>query len=95
MSEDNLGPQPTPTSDEPEKFPGGADNLEDEEKYGDRGHLDQPVSPDLDPDKNPAIDDEDVPDEVQEGEDKQQEGEGGQGEDAGQEDEQGEPEEPA
>lgn len=101
--DDNLSPQPTPESETPEKFPGGADNLEDPEKYGDRGPVDDGPAPrDLDPKKNPAV--EGSPEEVEEGEDKQQEADedskgpemGGTNEpEAGQTDEQGEPEEPA
>lgn len=103
MSDDNLGPQPTPQTETPEKFPGGADKLADEEKYGDRGVVDQgPTSRDLDPTKNPAVDGS--PEEVEEPEDKQQEpdeeskdAEAGETNDppAGQTDEQGDPEEPA
>ena len=105
MSDDELGPQPPPTAEEPEKFPGGADALEDEEKYGDRGNGSTGPAPrDLDPDKNPASPDE-AP-EVQQQDDKQQEPddpttldkEAGSSDDApeaGQEDEEGNPEEPA
>ena len=104
MSDDELGPQPTPEATEPEKFPGGADNLADEEKYGDRGTLDGPAPRDLDPAKNPAVE-AGAPEEVATPEDKQQEsdegskdqemGATGEEPEAGQTDEQGGTEDPA
>lgn len=63
---DKLSPQPEATAEPPEKFPGGADSVEDEEKYGARP--DEPTVPDLDPESNPAVDDE-APDEVKQPED--------------------------
>lgn len=103
MSDDKLGPQPTPDTETPEKFPGGADNLSDPEKYGDRGPAGESPTPrDLDPTKNPAVDG--APDEIEEPDDKKQEqdddsedSDAGEPEepDAGQTDEQGDPEEPA
>jgi hypothetical protein len=63
---------PTPHTEEPERFPGGADALEDESRYGEIP--DGPVGVDLPPDKNPATAEhkERVPD-VSEPDDKQQE----------------------
>lgn len=104
MSEDEVGPQPTPETETPEKFPGGADNLADPEKYGDRGPMaDGPAPRDLDPTKNPAVGNASAG-EVGQLEDKQQEsGEGAEDQEvgvtespsAGQTDEEGDPEEPA
>lgn len=56
-------PLPEATSEPPERFPGGADAIEDEDKYGDIP--DGAVVPDLPPEDNPAVDDE-APDELQE-----------------------------
>ncbi|GAA1920945.1 hypothetical protein GCM10009737_23100 [Nocardioides lentus] len=84
MSDDSsggLGPRPTPTTQEPELFPGGTDAVRDESDYADRGA--QVVGRDADPDDNPATEDA-TPDEVKEGEDKQQEPDDDErGEDAG------------
>lgn len=60
---------PTPTAEEPQLLPGGADSLADP-KYGDTPG--DPVPRDLDPAANPAVDEE-APDEVKEPDDKQQE----------------------
>lgn len=101
MSPDQLGDPPEPKAEEPDLYPGGADSIEDEEKYGER--LDEPTVPNLDPENNPAVE-EQVPDEVTSPDDKQQEPEGEAAEQtsdserspaAGQEDESGNPEEPA
>ena len=48
-----LGPQPTPVTEPPERFPGGADALTDEEKYGEIP--DEPATPDLTSVRNPAL----------------------------------------
>jgi hypothetical protein len=64
-----LGDQPEPTVEPPERFPGGADALADEEKYGDIP--DSPVIPDLTAALNPKIDD-DTADELDESEAGQQ-----------------------
>jgi len=61
---------PEPTVERPEKFPGGADSIEDEDKYG--TIPDDPVTPDLHPDANPATDE--APDELSEPEDAEQAG---------------------
>ena len=47
-----VGPMPTPQKEEPERFPGGADALEDQSRYGEIP--DGPMGVDLPPDKNPA-----------------------------------------
>jgi len=57
----DLGDLPEPTVEPPERFPGGADSIADEDKYGDIP--DEPLTPDLPTSANPATDDE-VPDEV-------------------------------
>jgi hypothetical protein len=56
-----LGDLPEPTVEPPERFPGGADSIADEDKYGDIP--DEPLTPDLPTVSNPATDDE-VPDEI-------------------------------
>ena len=55
MNDDKLAPQPTPTTEEPELYPGGVDAI-------DAPHSD-PLPHDLDPDDNAALDDV-VPDEI-------------------------------
>ena len=102
MNADDLGDLPEPKAEEPELYPGGVDSLKDEEKYGER--LDEPATPDLPLESNPAVEEDEVPDEITEQDDKQQEPEG-QADDqesgaeddpeAGQENEKGEPEAPA
>jgi hypothetical protein len=57
----DLGDLPEPTVEPPERFPGGADSIADEEKYGDIP--DEPLTPDLPTASNPATDDE-VPDKI-------------------------------
>lgn len=50
MSDDELSPMPTPTTEEPELYPGGADAMsEDPEDNG--------LGRDLNPADNPAVDD--------------------------------------
>ena len=100
----DLGPQPTPEPETPEKFPGGADSIEDPEKYGDYGHLEGPAPRDLDPDSNPAVDDV-APEAITEPDEEKKQAPEGQADDqeagsvgdpeAGQQDEKGEPEQPA
>ena len=63
---DNLGPMPEASTEPPERWPGGADSVADEEKYG--VILDQPSVPDLSPEDNPAVEDA-APDEIKEPED--------------------------
>ena len=65
---DEVGPMPTPQTEEPERFPGGKDALDDQSRYGEipRG----PVGVDLPPDLNP--DAEAVPEGVTEPDDKSQ-----------------------
>lgn len=96
MSDDNLAPMPESFSEEPQLQPGGVDAVE-----GDPA--DEGLARDLDPDSNPAVDEE-LPDEIAQPDDKQQEPEGeaddaetGEEEDpeAGQEAEDGSVEPPA
>jgi hypothetical protein len=62
MSKDDLGPMPEPEIEPGEPAPGGADAIEDD-GAGD------PTTRDLSTKDNPAVDDVEVPDEMQEGED--------------------------
>ncbi|MBF4766704.1 hypothetical protein ISU10_02855 [Nocardioides agariphilus] len=68
----DVGDMPTPQVEEPERFPGGADALSNQAKYGEIP--DGPMGVDLPPDKNPltALADDRVP-EVSEPDDKSQE----------------------
>ena len=102
MNADDLGDLPEPKAEEPQLYPGGVDSLEDEKKYGER--LDEPAIPDLPSERNPAVEEDQVPDEITEPDDKQQEPEGEADDqesgterdpEAGQENEKGEPEAPA
>jgi hypothetical protein len=63
---------PTPRVEEPERFPGGADALEDQSRYGEIPA--GPMGVDLPPDKNPvtALADDALP-EISEPDDKSQE----------------------
>jgi hypothetical protein len=70
----DLGPQPEPTTEEPELVPGGADAVEPDED-------DNGLGRDLDPDDNPAVEDA-LPDEIAAPDDKQQEPSGDRAEDA-------------
>ena len=67
-----VGDMPTPHVEEPERFPGGPDALDDQSKYGEIPA--GPMGVDLPPDLNPATarDDDRVP-EVAEPDDKSQE----------------------
>ena len=47
-----VGPMPTPQTEEPERFPGGADALDDQSRYGEIP--DGPMGVDLPTDKNPV-----------------------------------------
>ncbi|WP_210649211.1 hypothetical protein [Nocardioides sp. SYSU D00065] len=96
MDSDNLSPMPTPTTEDPELHPGGADALEEDP-------ADNGLGRDLQPEGNPAADD--VPEAISEPDDKQQApdedtshqeaGEPVGDPDAGQEAEDGSPEPPA
>ncbi|KRF19769.1 hypothetical protein ASG90_20275 [Nocardioides sp. Soil797] len=89
-TEEAAGPMPEATTEEPELLPGGADSIDDP-KYGDTPG--DPVPRDLDPEDNPAISEDEVPDEIKQPDDKQQEPDNGDADlDAGQT---GESEEPA
>ena len=70
MSDDDLGAKPEPETETPEHFPGGADAVDDNGKYGDTPG--GPATRELQPEDNPAVEDE-MPEEIAEGEDKQQE----------------------
>lgn len=73
-AEERFGPLPDRDQglSEPERFPGGADSVADEEKYGDLP--DDPLARDLPTGSNPAV--QRAPDEVTEPDDKQQEPDG-------------------
>ncbi|KQZ67062.1 hypothetical protein [Nocardioides sp. Root151] len=75
----DVGAMPEATTEEPEVYPGGADSIEGPE-HGDTPG--DPVPRDLDPEDNPAIGEDEVPDEIKQLDDKQQEpDEGTSGED--------------
>jgi len=67
-----VGDMPTPRTEEPERFPGGPDALDDQSKYGEIPA--GPMGVDLPPDLNPAtaLRDDRVP-EIAEPDDKSQE----------------------
>jgi hypothetical protein len=68
MTDRDLSPMPTPTTEDPELYPGGVDALADDpEDFG--------LSRDLSPDDNPAVDDA-LPDEISQPDDKSQAPEG-------------------
>lgn len=69
MSDPTKSPQPDPVAEEPQLEPGGADSLDDP-KYGDTPG--DPVPRDLDPENNPAVEDE-APDEIKQPDEKTQE----------------------
>ena len=64
MPDNDLGPMPESTTQEPELVPGGVDAILDE-------RADDNLARDLDPDHNPAVDDV-LPDEIAEADDKSQ-----------------------
>jgi len=66
----DLSDQPEPTTEPPERLPGGADAIADEEKYG--NIPDEPLIRDLTTAENPAVS-ADVPDEIGEPEESQDE----------------------
>jgi hypothetical protein len=76
MSDGDIGDKPEPHTEPPEHFPGGADAIEEDGKYGDNGaDGDTPGAPatrDLQPEANPAVEDA-MPEEIAEGDDKKQE----------------------
>jgi hypothetical protein len=65
----DVGDMPTPQVEEPERYPGGADALDDQSRYGETPG--GPMGVDLPPDKNPmtALTDDAVP-EITEPDDK-------------------------
>jgi len=64
MSDNDLGPMPESTTEEPELVPGGVDAIVDDPS-------DDNLARDLSPDDNPAVDDV-LPEEIAEGDDKSQ-----------------------
>ena len=68
MSTEDLSPMPTPTTEDPELYPGGVDALADDP-------ADNGLGRDLSPEDNPAVDDV-LPDEISEPDDKSQAPEG-------------------
>jgi hypothetical protein len=100
MNEQDLSPMPTPTTEDPELYPGGVDALAEDP-------ADNGLGRDLSPEDNPAVDDV-LPDEISAADDKPQAPEGKaddaeagttsedpKGQDAGQEAEDGSVEPPA
>jgi hypothetical protein len=73
VSEQPQSEQPDPVTEEREKYPGGADAIDDSGKYGDTP--DEPTIPDLNPDDNPAVDDV-LPEDIAAPDDKPQAPEG-------------------
>lgn len=71
MSDEKIGAKPEPETERPEHFPGGADAVDDSGKYGDTPG--GPATRDLHPEGNPAVEDDEVPDEISELDEKQQE----------------------
>jgi hypothetical protein len=69
---DEVGDKPNPHVEEPERFPGGADALADQSRYGEIPQ--GPMGVDLPPDRNPATANRDDPlPEITEPDDKSQE----------------------
>ena len=68
-----VGPMPTPRTEEPERFPGGADALDDQSRYGEIP--DGPMGVDLPTALNPVMAgaDDRVPDAITKPDDKSQE----------------------
>ena len=64
MPDNDLGPMPESTTQEPELVPGGVDAIVD-------GLPEENLARDLNPDQNPAVDDV-LPEEIAEGDDKSQ-----------------------
>ncbi|MCW2736394.1 hypothetical protein [Nocardioides sp.] len=97
MSNDDLSPMPTPSTEEPELYPGGVDAVGDDP-------ADTGLGRDLSPEDNPAVDDA-LPDQLAEPDEKSQAPEGEaddaesgttrNGPEAGQSAEDGSPEPPA
>ena len=71
----SIGEMPTPEAEEPARNPGGPDAINDNAPF--EGDDPTPLSHDLDPDDNPAVEDH-MPDEVKQLDEKQQEPEGEQ-----------------
>lgn len=64
MSNEDLSPMPTPTTEDPELYPGGVDAVGDDP-------ADNGLGRDLNPEDNPAVEDA-LPDEIAEPDDKSQ-----------------------
>ena len=75
MPDNDLGPMPAPTTEDPELYPGGVDALPEDPAEGNG------LGRDLSPEDNPAVDDV-LPDEVSEADDKAQRRRGGEADDA-------------
>jgi hypothetical protein len=73
MSEEKLGPMPTPQAEPGPENPGGADAINDDVPFA--GEKDDLAGRDLNPENNPQVEDH-VPDEISQPDDKKQEGEG-------------------
>jgi hypothetical protein len=77
-TDDNLGPMPESTAEEPQLAPGGTDAVEvddSEERAGSEAR-------DLDPERNPAVEDA-LPGDVAQGDDKEQAPAEGEDDEAG------------
>jgi hypothetical protein len=72
MSEKDLGPMPEPEAEPAPENPGGVDAINDDAPFA--GDESEVVGRDLDPARNPQVE-EHVPDEISQPEEKQQEGE--------------------
>ena len=75
MSTEDLSPMPTPTTEDPELYPGGVDALPEDP-------ADNGLGRDLNPDDNPAVDDV-LPDAITEPDDKSQAPDGEADEESG------------
>lgn len=71
MPEDKLGPMPDPETEPAPENPGGADALNEDAPFA--GDESEVLGRDLDPERNPQVEDH-LPDEISEPDDKQQEG---------------------
>ncbi len=80
MPDDDLGPKPDPDIEPGEPHPGGADAVDAGDGVDGEFSEPDPLSRDLDPDKNPAVEDA-LPDEMTETEDTDTEATKGDGED--------------
>lgn len=72
MSKDELGPMPDPEIEPPPENPGGVDAINEDVPFA--GDEPAVLGRDLDPERNPQVEDH-APDEISQPEDKKQEGE--------------------